>query len=410
MSLLPRPLDAPLPTGMRDRLPHEAEARRALIDRVLRDARGWGYVLIDPPSFEFASVLERGLPGAEAGDVLRFVEPESGEIAALRPDVTPQIARILATRMRHAPPPIRLMYVAGVVRRAGVAWGAHREVAQFGVELAGPSGPLGDLELVALADSLLAGEHPTGLTLDLGDAQILEGLLGSVGLPERMTLQTALHRRDRRAIGELAPVLPDGVASVLDALLDLPEAPEAFAAARTLLAPWADAVRALCRLEMLVGLVRRAELRATLRVDLATVRGFSYYTGATFQFFAAGAADALVSGGRYDTLVSRYGRELCSSGFAVDLERLSQASTKAAAAFPLRVIVVGAEAFVAARDLRRAGLVAIHGEGATDPDADFILDEDSFTRRTTGMRIFAENPAQALLAHLRSAAVEAAYG
>ena len=96
MGLTPRSLEAPLPTGMRDRLPHEAEARRALVERMLARAGAWGYGLIDPPSFEFASVLERGLPGGEGADVLRFVEPESGEVAALRPDVTPQVARILA--------------------------------------------------------------------------------------------------------------------------------------------------------------------------------------------------------------------------------------------------------------------------------------------------------------------------
>ncbi len=63
----------------------------------------FGYALVTPPAFEFADVLERGLGTLDPDDVLRFVEPESGEVAALRPDMTPQIARMIATRLRDAP-------------------------------------------------------------------------------------------------------------------------------------------------------------------------------------------------------------------------------------------------------------------------------------------------------------------
>lgn len=404
MGLTPRSLEAPLPTGMRDRLPHEAEARRALVERMLARAGAWGYGLIDPPSFEFASVLERGLPGGEGADVLRFVEPESGEVAALRPDVTPQVARILATRMRHAEPPLRLAYVANVVRRAGSGSAARREVAQCGVELAGPSGPLGDLELIALADELVAREGLTTITLDLGDALVLEELLAQVPLAPRSALHQAIDRRDVRALEDLGAALPQGIARTLVTLLGLDDDPASIALARPVLAPWRSAVAALDRLEALVALAHGAGLASRLRVDLTTLRGFSYYTGTTFQIFAAGADEAIVSGGRYDSLVARYGRELPSSGFAIDIERLSRLSSVPAASSPLRVAVVGEGAFAAARALRDAGLVVVHGDAASDTEAAFVLDHESFTRRSSGMRIFSEKPVEALLAHLRSAA------
>lgn len=404
MGLTPRSLEAPLPTGMRDRLPYEAEARRALVGRVLDRASAWGYALVEPPSFEFASVLERGLPGGEGADVLRFVEPESGEIAALRPDVTPQVARILATRMRLEPAPLRLVYVANVVRRAGPASAARREVAQCGVELAGPSGPLGDLELVALADDLVARECVGPFTLDLGDALVLDELLEQVHPSSRPALHQAIDRRDVRAIVDLSPNLPDGIGETLVMLLGLDDDPSSISIARPLLEPWARATAALDRLSALVDLARSAALTARLRVDLTTLRGFSYYTGTTFQIFAAGVDEAIVSGGRYDTLVARYGRDLPSSGFAIDLDRLVRISTAAPPAPPLRVAVVGEGAFVAAKALRDVGIVAVHGDSASDDEAAFVLDHESFTRRATGMRIFSEKPVEALLAHLRSAA------
>jgi ATP phosphoribosyltransferase regulatory subunit len=395
---------------MRDHLPHEAAVRRSLVDRMLARTSLWGYSPVEPPSFEFASVLERGLPGGEGADVLRFVEPESGEVAALRPDVTPQIARILATRMRHVASPVRLMYVANVVRRAGSANAARREVAQFGVELAGPSGPVGDLELIALADELLAREGVAGLTLDIGDALVLEELLAAVPVGARAALHASLDRRDARAVADLASDLPGGVATALTALLALDDDPSAIGHARAILAPWPASLRALDRLEALVALARGAALAARLRVDLTTLRGFSYYTGTTFQFFASGADDALVSGGRYDGLVARYGRELASSGFAVDLERLALLGQPGSSRERVRVAVVGDDAFLAGKQLREAGVVAVHGDTASDADVEFVVDAESFTRRSTGMRFLSEKPVEALLAHLRSAASEAALG
>ncbi len=410
MGLTPRSLEAPLPTGMRDRLPHEAHARRTLIERILDRTALWGYALVEPPSFEFAAVLERGLPGGEGADVLRFVEPESGEVAALRPDVTPQVARILATRMRDTEMPVRLMYVANVVRRTGVPSTARREVAQFGVELAGPSGPLGDLELLGLADEILAAEGLSGLTLDLGDAMILDEILNQVPVARRAELHAALDRRDRRSIEDLAPQLPKGIGAALGALLSLDDDAASIDRARPILAPWPSALHALDRLASLVSLARGAKVSARLRVDLTTLRGFSYYTGTTFQLFASGADDAIVSGGRYDSLVARYGRDLPASGFAIDLERLARLSMVQLPVSPVRVAVVGTNAFEAARKLRAAGLVAVHGDSTHDAEAAFVIDDESFARRATGMRFISENPVQALLSHLRSAASEATLG
>ena len=92
---------------MRDLLPEEARRRRALARRVLDHFALHGYATVTPPAFELAEVLERGLGTLDPTDVLRFVEPESGEVAALRPDMTPQIARMVATRLGHEPRPCR---------------------------------------------------------------------------------------------------------------------------------------------------------------------------------------------------------------------------------------------------------------------------------------------------------------
>ncbi len=96
-----------LPAGVRDFLPRAAARRRSLAARVMDVFEAWGYARIITPVFECADVLERGLgPDARAA-AIRFVEPGSGEVVALRPDITPQVARVVATRLADIEGPIR---------------------------------------------------------------------------------------------------------------------------------------------------------------------------------------------------------------------------------------------------------------------------------------------------------------
>ena len=110
-------LSHPLPAGMRDLLPEEASRQLGLIRSILGSFARFGYEPVSVPPFEYAAVLEHDLGPLDSGQVLRFVEPETGEIVALRPDMTPQIARLVAMRLADAPPPVRLCYEGAVVRR-----------------------------------------------------------------------------------------------------------------------------------------------------------------------------------------------------------------------------------------------------------------------------------------------------
>src|SRR5690606_5556749 len=125
------------PSGMRDLLPPEAAARSWLSRRVTQVFEAWGYELVTTPPFEHAEVIERGLETVDRRDLLRFVEPESGEVALLRPDITPQIARIVATRLADRPPPFRLCYAGSVIRQRRGRARKQRQIVQAGVEHVG---------------------------------------------------------------------------------------------------------------------------------------------------------------------------------------------------------------------------------------------------------------------------------
>ncbi|MCI4355216.1 MAG: ATP phosphoribosyltransferase regulatory subunit, partial [Thermoplasmata archaeon] len=169
----------------------EFDLTRALLGSFDR----FGYELVSVPPFEYAEVLEHDM-GLDPGQVLRFVEPETGEIVALRPDMTPQIARLVATRLGDAPPPVRLSYEGAVVRRRLERARRERQIHQTGFELVGLGGASGDLEVLTVAASAVRASGLTGFTLDLGHANVAGSLLRGVSPEARTRIIEALATKD----------------------------------------------------------------------------------------------------------------------------------------------------------------------------------------------------------------------
>ncbi len=323
----------------------------------------WGFARIITPVFEVADVLERGLGASARAEAIRFVEPGTGEIVALRPDITPQIARIVATRMADLAGPIRLCYEGAVFRLAGEL--GQREILQAGVELVGASAHTGDAELIAVAAAALAALGLGDARLDLGHvvpAQYVLDAAPDLELRERLT--AAISRKDRARVRTVARSLPPAIAQFAEALVDL-WGPARETLARALALPWPDEViAALKGLELTLAAAALhagvAELDAT--IDLGDLHGFEYYTGLKLAAYAGGAPDAILRGGRYDELLGRYGRPSGATGFAIDLEAAAQAQGTAGVAPPraaLGVAVAGDHAVAIARALRAAGLRAV---------------------------------------------------
>src|SRR5579872_4350870 len=245
-----RSLEHPLPAGMRDLLPEEAAARRALARAALDRFALHGYASVTPPVFEFADVLERGLGTLDLRDVLRFIEPESGDVGALRPDMTPQVARMIATRLCERPPPFRLAYEGTVMRRLSGRARKHRQIPQAGVELAGVAGPEGDLELLTLAVDGLRAAGLEQFQIDLGDAGVVRALLAPLSTEHQARVSDALARKDRAEAAEACAAARAPHTDVLVALAALHGGREALAEGNARLAgtPAAAAARRLLAL------------------------------------------------------------------------------------------------------------------------------------------------------------------
>ena len=218
-----------LPAGVRDFLPRAAARRRGLADAVMAVFDSWGYSRIVTPAFEVADVLERGLGKDARAAAIRFVEPGTGQIVALRPDITPQVARVVATRMRDVPRPLRLSY-EGAVMRMTTGYG-QRELVQAGIELMGAQSPDGDAEVLALASAVLRATRLPDVALarlDVGHVAPVKFVIaacdaadGVTDGPTAQAVTAALARKDRAGLARAASGLAPTVAKLAQELATL---------------------------------------------------------------------------------------------------------------------------------------------------------------------------------------------
>lgn len=342
-----------------------------LAERVMTVFEAWGYARIVTPVFECADVLERGLGHDARAAAIRFVEPGTGEIVALRPDITPQVARLVATRMAQTEGPIRLCYEGAVTRLAGEL--GQRELLQAGIELVDAPAPHGDAEVLAVAAAALAATQLPETRLDVGHVAPARHVLDAAPDAEaRRRLAAALGRKDRAGVRSAARAFPAAIAPLAEALVVLWGPAEATLARAGQLV-WPDEVRAsLDQLRaVLAALAELADPPApAVTIDLGDLRGFDYYTGVRFAGYAVGAPDAVLRGGRYDELIGRYGRPARATGFAIDLEAVAEAQRMVGVAPPqaaLGVAVHGEGAATLARRLRARGLRAACAHAAPTP-------------------------------------------
>ena len=349
-----------LPAGVRDFLPAAAARRHALSERLLGEFERWGFQRIITPLFECADVLERGLGADARAAAIRFVEPVTGEVVAIRPDITPQVARLVATRMAGAGGAIRLCYEGAVVRMATGPRG-QREILQAGVELYGAAPPDGDAEVVAVAAAALAAAQVPEARLDIGHVALARHALDAVADErQRAALAVALRKKDRGGVAAAAGGLGRPLRALIEALPTLLGGPrDVLARARELRLP-GPVRRALASLEEVLEATREPAEAALgpggITLDLGEVRGFDYYTGIRLGGYVAGAGDAVLRGGRYDQLAERYGSPARAIGFAVDIEAMAEAQSAAGTPLPPRADGV---LVAAVRDRRgEAGRVA----------------------------------------------------
>src|SRR5918911_5278674 len=296
------PHQALLPAGLYDLLPPEAEVEAAVTGRLIGVLASHGYERVKPPLVEFEETLLSGAGSAMASDTFRIMDPISHRMIGVRADMTPQVARIAATRLAHRPRPLRLSYAGQVLRVKGSEMRPERQIGQVGAELIGAEGVAADVEAIAVAGEALAAVGVPYLSVDITLPTLVPAIVEAFCIEgERAAaLRAALDRKDAAAVLALAGdagallarlIAAAGTGSATRDMLDGLDLPERARAERDRLAAVLDGLA-----------TAMPGLKVT--VDPVENRGFEYHTGISFTFFARvdpehGPIGELGRGGRY---------------------------------------------------------------------------------------------------------------
>ncbi|MGF9700668.1 ATP phosphoribosyltransferase regulatory subunit [Paenibacillus sp. MABNR03] len=312
------------PTGFRDYTPLVVNKLRTIERNVLECMERWGYRQIMTPTIEYYDTV--GVASSTSDRKLFKLLNSRGTTLVLRSDLTAPIARVVSSLLKDEQLPLRLSYHANVFRSIEEEAGREAEFFQTGVELVGDDSPEADAEVVALAIASLQAAGVSSFKIAMGHMGFLNGLLEEV-IPGQTVQQAALKEgllgRDyvgyRQSIEELN--LEPKLKEQLEAILRLRGGKEVCAHAAELSAS-VEAAQSIAHLCAVFEVLEAYGVSEHVLIDLTMIGDFSYYTGMTFEGYAAELGSPVCSGGRYDNLLQQFGRSLPATGFALKTNRI----------------------------------------------------------------------------------------
>jgi histidyl-tRNA synthetase len=310
--------------GFRDFYPDQLATRNYLMS-VWRDvARRYGFVEYDGPPLEPLELYTKKSGDEIVGQLYNFTDKGGREIA-LRPEMTPTLARMVAAKANALRKPIRWFSVPQLFRYERQQKGRLREHFQLNVDIVGEASVAADAELLAVAIDVM---RAVGLTSDdvrarVSDRRLLTAVLSAVGVKkdELPTVFAAIDKTGREprdvTLGKVEKAVASkearaGVSRILDSSRDLNALAAEFRGSP-------DVMETITHMREYMNFLDALGVGEWIEFDLSIVRGLAYYTGKVFELFdAKGEFRAICGGGRYDDLLSTIGGvDLPALGFGM---------------------------------------------------------------------------------------------
>ncbi len=312
------------PEGTRDCLIEETRLLRQNERRIrsLFEARGYNEIIT--PSVEYFDVFQQAQSSIGMEKMFK-ISDRSGRLLVMRPDSTTPIARVVSTKLDDAALPLRLYYVQKVHRAGSAHRGHSAEITQAGVELMGASGMMADLDMLTTAFEALDSVDGSTFRIELGHAGIYRALIRSLDIDreEAENIRSLIENKTYAALSDALEPFKDQEA--YHALLAMPTlfgGAEVLEEARKLTSN-EKVLEAIDYLEKLLSAVFAAGYGDNVMIDLGLVHGMDYYTGMMFCGYMGGSGSMVLQGGRYDHLCSKFGRDIPATGFAINIDELS---------------------------------------------------------------------------------------
>ena len=314
------------PEGVRDIYGSEFVQKFELQQLLYRVLAERGYQGIETPTFEFFDVFSREVGTVPSRELYKFFDKE-GNTLALRPNMTPSIARAVS-KYFHDETPIRLCYMGNTFINYDKYQGRLKETTQLGAELMGEESVSADVELLSVLVEALKAAGLEEFQVSVGQVEFFKALLKEAGIGSEAeeSLRRLISDKNRFAAEELLAgyELSPKLRETFLEMATLSGSAEALEKARAL-TDNPEALKALGRLEDIYRGLKEKGFEKYISFDLSMLSKYNYYTGIVFRAYSYGYGEPVAKGGRYDTLLSHFGRELPAVGFAIVVDQLQRA-------------------------------------------------------------------------------------
>ena len=315
------------PDGVRDIYGKEYDNIKYVRKTISDCLSSYGYSDIQTPSFEYFDVFSKEVGTIPSRELYKFFDKDN-ETIALRPDFTPSIARCAAKYFMDEDRPLRFSYIGSTFQNISSLQGKYSEVTQEGAELIGDGSVEADAEMVSLLIESLLKTGLDNFRISVGEVDYFKGLCSEANLSpdEEADLRDLISSKNPIAAADLlkecniSDEMRDKLLRITDTFADHSMLSELEKDAGNDISK-----KAIERLSSLFELLKIRGYEKYVSFDLGMLSKYQYYTGIVFKAFALGAGSPIAMGGRYDTLLSYFGKNAPAVGFVIlpdDVEKL----------------------------------------------------------------------------------------
>ncbi len=315
------------PVGVRDIYGKECELKIELENKINKVFNTYGYHNIFTPTFEFFDVYSEERGSVSSKDMYKFFDRD-GNTLVLRPDITPAIARMVSKYYQDEVFPVKLCYNMNTFINHSELQGKLKESTQLGCEMINDDSIEADAEIIALVVNSLRSTGLDEFLVEVGQVDFYKGIIEKYNLSSEMERELR-NRISNKNIFGVEELLEDNKISEDDkkALMELPSlfgSQDVLETAKSL-TDNETAINAITRLEKLFKILDEYNVSKYVSIDLGMLSNFNYYTGIIFKAYTYGSGEEIVTGGRYDKLLSQFGESKPAIGFGIYADQILNA-------------------------------------------------------------------------------------
>lgn len=319
------------PEGVRDIYNEECEKKLELQDRLHKALKRHGYHSIQTPTFEFFDIFGKEVGTIPSSELYKFFDRE-GNTLVLRPDITPSIARSAAKYFMDEDMPIRLSYMGNTFINNHSYQGRLKESTQLGAELIGDDTVDGDAEMIAMAIDALKSSGLKNFQISVGHVEFFRGLMEAAGLSEEQeeVIRELIANKNFFGVEEEISdcSMNQNLKELFGMLGTIYDNAASFEEAKTYAADYPKVYKAIRRLEDLDAVLKVYDVDKYVTYEFGMLSSYHYYTGVIFAGYTYGSGEPIVKGGRYDKLLTYFGKDAASIGFAIVVDQLMAAISR----------------------------------------------------------------------------------